>query len=697
MNNRESRIRLKLRLFLPIAALIIIITTIVTLLFINSSIRTFNEQLENSLTLEVETITKMFERERQLKLEKVKINLNVAHNYFMGKDFYITKKRKPIQIKNQVNNQTYEEDIYEWYLDGELLSESFVFVDSIKSLLGGTATIFQKVDSGYVRISTNVLNLDGSRAVNSYISNSSLVVQAIENGEIYYGRAYVVNDWYITAYEPIWYKDEIVGILYVGNQEKDLKKLRSVLEDIKIGKTGYPVVFDKNGNIIVHPQIAGQNWKDSVLFNTVVSNVTQPFTYRYNNVEKLAVCRYFEDFELFVVATLDIKAENKVFVRNTIFTSSIVAFSSIILMLVILYLLTADRIYNYLKELNISKKQLQSTTEKLQQSQDRFRKLFNSAGDSIFVTDIDENIIEVNQASCNNLGYTKEEFLKMKIADIKTSSYAMQVRSNRKKISESGFLTYESEHLTKDGRKIAVEIISRLIDYNNEKLFLSIARNITLRKETEKEILSTVIRTEERERARFAKDMHDSVGPLLSTIKLYVNELNSSSIQLDERNEYVGEVNSIIDESIRTIREISNNLMPMTISKYGLVNALDTFFEKVNKTNKINIRFDKINFDNRLDENMELILFRVITELVNNTLKHANAKNINVVLEESNDKVIMYFDDDGIGFDIDQIMILEHKGMGLRNIISRIKSINGAYKFESAIGKGFKIDISIEL
>ena len=600
MNNRESRIRLKLRLFLPIAALIIIITTIVTLLFINSSIRTFNEQLENSLTLEVETITKMFERERQLKLEKVKINLNVAHNYFMGKDFYITKKRKPIQIKNQVNNQTYEEDIYEWYLDGELLSESFVFVDSIKSLLGGTATIFQKVDSGYVRISTNVLNLDGSRAVNSYIPNSSLVVQAIENGEIYYGRAYVVNDWYITAYEPIWYKDEIVGILYVGNQEKDLKKLRSVLEDIKIGKTGYPVVFDKNGNIIVHPQIAGQNWKDSVLFNTVVSNVTQPFTYRYNNVEKLAVCRYFEDFELFVVATLDIKAENKVFVRNIIFTSSIVAFSSIILMLVILYLLTADRIYNYLKELNISKKQLQSTTEKLQQSQDRFRKLFNSAGDSIFVTDIDENIIEVNQASCNNLGYTKEEFLKMKIADIKTSSYAMQVRSNRKKISESGFLTYESEHLTKDGRKIAVEIISRLIDYNNEKLFLSIARNITLRKETEKEILSTVIRTEERERARFAKDMHDSVGPLLSTIKLYVNELNSSSIQLDERNEYVGEVNSIIDESIRTIREISNNLMPMTISKYGLVNALDTFFEKVNKTNKINIRFDKINFDNRL-------------------------------------------------------------------------------------------------
>ena len=83
-----------------------------------------------------------------------------------------------------------------------------------------TTTIFQKIDSGYVRVSTNVLNLDGSRAVGTYIPNGSPVVQTIETGKVYIGRAYVVNDWYITAYEPLVHNGEIVGMLYVGDKEK---------------------------------------------------------------------------------------------------------------------------------------------------------------------------------------------------------------------------------------------------------------------------------------------------------------------------------------------------------------------------------------------------------------------------------------------------------------------------------------------
>ncbi len=697
MSKRKSQSRLKLRLFLPIATIIIISTTIVTILFVNSSIKTFNTQLENSLVLEVETITKMFERERELKLENVKKNLDVAHNMFYGREFYFTNEQTKAIVKNQISSQTHEEFIFNCYLDGELLNESSVFVDSITNLLGGTATIFQKIDSGYVRITTNVLDFDGNRAVNTYIPNSSPVIEAIEQGERYYGRAFVVNDWYITAYEPIYVNDKIVGILYVGNYEKDLDKLRSVLNNIKIGKTGYPFVFDKLGKLIIHPKIEGQNWADSTLFQDIVYSSDTIFRYDYQGMEKVAVVNYYEDFELFIAATLEINTESETFIRNTIIRSVLVGLITIIILLVILFFLTADRIYKYLQQLDLSKRRLKSTAEELEQSQDRFQKLFNSVGDSIFVTDMDENIIEINQASCNNLGYSKEEFLKMKITGIKSSEFAVHVGINRKKIIENGFLIYESEHLTKDGRKILVEIISRLIDYNNEKLVLSIARNITIRKETEKEILSTVIRTEERERARFAKDMHDSVGPLLSTIKLYVNELNSSAIDADERNEFVGEVNSIIDESIRTIREISNNLMPLTISKYGLINALESFINKVNKTDKINIIFKKVNFEQRLDPNTELILFRVITELINNTLKHANAQNINIDLEKSIDKVNMHFKDDGVGFDIEQIMELEHKGMGLRNIISRIKSISGSFLLDSAVGEGFKIDVSIEL
>jgi PAS domain S-box-containing protein len=697
MSNSESQFRLKLRLFFPIAIIIVLIISIATLLFINSSIKAFNQQLENSLTLEVETITKMFERERQLKLEKVTINLKVARNLFDDSKFEAGFSQKEVIVSNQNDKTEHNEILNDWYLDGALLGEDNSFVDSVTNLLGGTATIFQKSDSGYVRISTNVMNLDGTRAINTYIPNNSPVIQSIEKGETYYGRAYVVNDWYITAYEPICIEGEIIGILYVGNKEKDLDKLRAILFDVKIGKTGYPFVFDKDGNIIIHPEIEGQNWKDSTLFKTIVENANGVVRYTYQGDKKLAVVKYFEDFEFYVAAAININDENKSFVGKTILLSSLVAMLTIIVLLVFLYFLTADRIYRYLQQLDISRRRLKTTTEKLEKSEDRFQKLFDSAGDSIFVTDINENIVEVNNASCINLGYTREEFLEMEIRDIKTPKSAMQVSENRKKIFENQVFTYDSEHLAKDGRKISVEIMSRLIDYNDEKLVLSLVRNITQRKETEKEILSTVIRTEERERARFASDMHDSVGPLLSTIKLYVNELKSSTIEREEREEYVNEINSIIDESISSIRVISNNLMPLTISKYGLIRALETFFEKVNKTDKIVITFDKINMNQRLDPNMELILFRVISELINNTLKHAKAKNIRIRLENANENIEMSFKDDGIGFDVEEVMIKEHKGMGLRNIISRIKSINGAYEFKSSLNNGFSININIEL
>ena len=236
-----------------------------------------------------------------------------------------------------------------------------------------------------------------------------------------------------------------------------------------------------------------------------------------------------------------------------------------------------------------------------------------------------------------------------------------------------------------------------LVDIDNEKYYLSVARNISIRKELEREILSAVIRTEERERERFAKDMHDSVGPLLSTVKLYVNELKSASLDDEERKDFVNQTNGIIDEAVTSIRTISNNLMPRIIHNYGLVKAIHSFCEKVNKTNTINIDFVKENVEERMDQNFELILFRVITELINNTLKHAQAKNILIKLEKTHDQMKMYFEDDGVGFNVDEIMTSEHKGMGLKNIISRVKSINGEYHFESSPGNGFKIKVNIDL
>jgi len=184
MGRSKSIIPLKLRLFFPIALIIIFIIAVATMLFISSSIKTFNLQIENNLELEVKTITKMFERERQLKMEKVKTNLKVAHSLFYNENLKIANGKINVKAINQENNATHDVQINEWLLNDGSLSNNFIFVDSIKNLLGGTATIFQKIDSGYIRVSTNVQNADGSRAVNTYIPNSSPVIQAIEEARL---------------------------------------------------------------------------------------------------------------------------------------------------------------------------------------------------------------------------------------------------------------------------------------------------------------------------------------------------------------------------------------------------------------------------------------------------------------------------------------------------------------------------------
>lgn len=697
MGRSNSNIPLKLRIFFPIAIIIILVILVVSILFVNSSIKTFNAQVKNNLRLEAKTIAKMFERERQLKLEKVKTNLKVAHNLFYDRPLKFSDRKTKIKAINQISGNTHETTINDWFLENDLLTENFSFVDSIKNLLGGTATIFQKIDSGYIRISTNVQNTDGSRAINTYIPNESPVIKAIERNETYYGRAYVVNDWYITAYEPIHTNGKIAGMLYVGNKEKDLQRLREIIYSLKIGESGYPFVFDQDGTMIMHPTIEGQHWADSLLFKQVKGQGEGFVNYHYLGNEKIAAFEYHKDFGFYILASIETKKENRAFIYRTILTSLVIGLITIIVLLTILYFLTAEKIYNYLRELSISKEKLSTATEALKQSEDRFQKLFNSTGDDIFVTDARGNIIEVNQASCNTLGYTREELLSMRLSDIKSAKYVSRIAENRKNILKNGIYTFESEHVTKEGNIITVETTSRLVEYNDETLILSVARNIGLRKETEREVLSAVIRTEERERERFAKDMHDSVGPLLSTIKLYVNELQSSSLADDERKDYVSQTNEIIDESINTIRTISNNLMPRVIHQYGLIKAVESFCEKVNKTNTINIEIQKRNLDERMDQNLELILFRVITELVNNTLKHARANTILVELEKNEDKVMMRFRDDGIGFNVGEIMTSENVGMGLKNIISRVKSINGDYKFESEPGKGFKIEVNIDL
>ncbi len=665
--------------------------------FVNKSINIIESQILNNLDLEVQTIEKMFEREAAFKLEKVKTNLKVASAIFSSSDFVIENKVFDAEVTNQFSGESYKTKLKNWKIGNRKLFGDEMFVDSLKNLFGGTITIFQRIDSGFVRMSTNVLTADNSRAVGTFIPMNSPVIKEVLSGETYFGRAFVVNDWYITAYEPIYVNNEIVGILYVGDKEKNLEDLKNVLQNLKIGKSGYPFVFNKDGYLLIHPERAGEFWGDSTLFLQVKEMKNGHLKYNYQGENKTMSFVYFEPFEIYIAAAVFDKFETYELRRDTILGAAITGVLALLLLLGFIYYFTSDRIYKFFTELQQSQKKLDTVSRALEESEERFKKLFDSTGDDIFVTDINENIVEVNNAACETLGYTKEELLGMKITEIKSEKVKDKVSENRRIIYEKGSYSFESEHVTKAGDVIQVEFLSRVVSYGDEKLILSVVRNISNRVESERQILSAIIRGEERERERFAKEMHDGLGPLLSTIKLYVNELDSFSMTETERKDLIKHCNELLDDAVNSTRTISNNLMPTVIHSYGLIKAVQAFCDKVNKTNLLKIAFETENIEERLESDLELIFFRVISELINNTIKHAQAKNIYIMLIKYETRLVLYFKDDGVGFVVDEIVNSENKGMGLKNIISRVKSINGKYNFYSTPGSGFTLKIEISI
>lgn len=692
-----SNISYKFKVIIPLIISIVLSIVVVTLFSVQKSRENIRKSMENYLSLEVQTVKKMFEREKALKTEKAITGMKVAHTIFYSNTLTITGNDYTIEAENQLTGTKHDEELQTWFLDGESLNGESAFVDTVQYILGGTVTVFQKMDSGFVRIATNVLKTDGSRATGTFIPFGSPVVEAVMKGETYVGRAFVVNDWYASVYEPIVVNNEIAGMLYVGNKEKDISELRVALKSLKIGKSGYVYVFDEDGNVLIHPENEGKNFARETFFGEITKNKKGLIRYPFEGNMRLSAYDYFDDFKLYIVATINEKEETKQQINNIILSSSVITFLIILILSVFVYSITAKSIKRFSEKLEQTDKNLLSAKEALKQSEDRFKTLFDNTADEIFVTDADENIIEINTAACKTLGYSRDELLSMKMHEIKTPKFAMYVDSNRKKIFKLGKYTFETEHLTKSGEVLQVEMKSRLIEYGNDKLILSISRNLSERKELERKILSVVIQTEERERERFSKDMHDGLGPLLSTIKLYVNELVNDEVDADEKNKMVKYTNELIDEAISSTRTISNNLMPRVIHEYGLEKAVESFCNKVNKTNKINIDFKFSGIDRSLDKNVELILFRVISELINNTLKHAKAKNVAIDLEKNENKIRLHFKDDGVGFDVQNIMNNKSTGMGLKNIISRIRSINGNCSFFSELNKGFKIDIEIDV
>ncbi len=312
----------------------------------------------------------------------------------------------------------------------------------------------------------------------------------------------------------------------------------------------------------------------------------------------------------------------------------------------------------------------------------RYQMLFNTSSDQIFVIDTNGQILEVNQAACERLEYSREGLLNRSFSSLKASMQTEGVLDHLDEIRQRKMHIFETELLSRNGKKIAVEMSCRLIEIDERLCITCVARNISARKELEKRVLIATIETEENERSRFAREIHDGLGPLLSTIKLYVNELelNENRADHDANIQYI---NKLIDEAVSSARNIANNITPKIITDYGLIRSLENFCQSLNATKLLAISFQHKNLSSSLGSTIELTLYRIITELINNTIKHAQAQQVQIDLAQEASRIRLSYRDDGIGFELDEALERSEQTLGLKNIISRVRSLKGSFSFRN--------------
>jgi signal transduction histidine kinase len=219
------------------------------------------------------------------------------------------------------------------------------------------------------------------------------------------------------------------------------------------------------------------------------------------------------------------------------------------------------------------------------------------------------------------------------------------------------------------------------------ELFYSLKRAEVDRQRTEKRVLNAIINTEENERKRFAKDLHDGLGPLLSTVKMSLSALGQR-IKDPTGTEILSNTNHLVNESIATIKDISNNLSPHVLSNFGLTSAIGAFTAKINQTRAISVEF-KSNMENiRLENEKEVVIYRAACELINNSVLHSGASRIEIELTKQEKIVTLHFNDNGRGFDTSSLGREDSKGMGLSNIETRVRNVEGVFVLESTPGKG---------
>ncbi|OGU63999.1 MAG: hypothetical protein A2W30_05740 [Ignavibacteria bacterium RBG_16_36_9] len=345
----------------------------------------------------------------------------------------------------------------------------------------------------------------------------------------------------------------------------------------------------------------------------------------------------------------------------------------------------------------------------LRESESKFKMLFNNANDAVFVTQLSQeksygDFIEVNEVACTRLGYTKEEFLQLSPSAIVSQKNIFDFNLNMERLLKEGHVIYDLIHKAKDKKLIPVEINSHLFFYNEMPTVLSIARDITERKQAEEKLkrtskllreLATHLQSvREEERTMIAQEIHDELGQVLTALKIQVsllaNKLNKNQEPLKEK---IKSLSDMIDASVESVQKISSKLRPGILDELGLIAAIEWQAEEFEKLTSIKCSLVLPKEEMKLEKNKSTAIFRIFQEALTNIARHSQATKaaISLLIHQSN--IYLEILDNGKG--ITQEQIKDFKSLGIHGMEERAMVFGGQVYFEGVAGKGTIVKVEI--
>ena len=344
-------------------------------------------------------------------------------------------------------------------------------------------------------------------------------------------------------------------------------------------------------------------------------------------------------------------------------------------------------------------------TRQLRVSEERFRELFESANDAIWVHDLDGNILAANKASLKLIGYTLEELFQMSASNVRfflLGEGLNQARELGRKLlnNEPVAQPYELRIVRKDGTEAILMMTTNLvIEAGKPVAFQHIARDVTEEQRMRENLrfyLQQITRAQEEERERIARELHDDTIQYLVVLARQLDDLaNSSKSMSKEDKASLENLRQQTNNIMEGVRRLSHDLRPATLDRLGLVAALEWLASSMEKLSGIDVKVEKSGTERRLPGEVELVMFRIAQEALSNVRRHSRANNAEVVVEFDDKKVRMTIRDNGKGFTLPEKVgdLLKKGRLGLAGMQERIQLLNGSLKIESQPGKGTTVVI----